>query len=280
MARQVSAIAEAMFDAEIKHAFSDVSKGLRNTVRVKTGVIGSTYKFPLMNNGMAHERVKYTDVTPMNVGYAQNTATLTDWTAAEYSDIFDNATVKADEIKELAVEVSNAITRRLEQIIIDAQTGAGYVKANTDISHGSAGLTIAKVLKAKKALDKNGVPSTERFFVCGAAQINDDLLATTQVTSGDYNSVKALVNGEINTFLGFTWKMIGDRNEGGLPLASSVRTCIAYHKASTGLAIGLEKSTSIDWIPEKRSWLAAADLKAGAVVIDPKGIILVKCQES
>lgn len=280
MARQVSTIAEAMFDAEIKHAFSDVSKGLRNTVRVKTGVIGSTYKFPLMNNGMAHERVKYTDVTPMNVGYAQNTATLTDWTAAEYSDIFDNATIKADEIKELAVEVSNAITRRLEQIIIDAQTGAGYVKANTDIAHGSAGLTIAKVLKAKKALDKNGVPSTERFFVCGAAQINDDLLATTQVTSGDYNSVKALVNGEINTFLGFTWKMIGDRNEGGLPLATNVRTCIAYHKASTGLAIGLEKSTSIDWIPEKRSWLAAADLKAGAVVIDPKGIILVKCQES
>ena len=280
MARQVNVIAESMFDAEIKHAFSDVSKGLRNTVRVKTGVIGSTYKFPLMNNGMAHERVKYTDVTPMNVGYAQNTATLTDWTAAEYSDIFDNATIKADEIKELAVEVSNAITRRLEQIIIDAQTGAGYVKANTDIAHGSAGLTIAKVLKAKKALDKNGVPSTERFFVCGAAQINDDLLATTQVTSGDYNSVKALVNGEINTFLGFTWKMIGDRNEGGLPLATNVRTCIAYHKASTGLAIGLEKSTSIDWIPEKRSWLAAADLKAGAVVIDPKGIILVKCQES
>lgn len=280
MARQVSTIAEAMFDAEIKHAFNDVSKGLRNTVRVKTGVIGSSYKFPLMNNGMAHERVKYTDVTPMNVGYAQNTATLTDWTAAEYSDIFDNATIKADEIKELAVEVSNAITRRLEQIIIDAQTGSGYVKANTDIAHGSAGLTIAKVLKAKKALDKKGVPSTERFFVCGAAQINDDLLATTQVTSGDYNSVKALVNGEINTFLGFTWKMVGDRDEGGLPLDSNVRTCIAYHKASTGLAIGLENSTSIDWIPEKRSWLAAADLKAGAVVIDPKGIILVKCQES
>ena len=280
MARQVSTIAESMFDAEIKHIFQDVSKGLRNTVRVKTGVVGSTYNFPLMNKGMAHERVKYTDVTPMNIGYTQNTCTLTDWTAAEYSDIFDNATIKADEIKELAVEVGNAITRRLEQIIIDAQTGAGYVKANTDIAHGSAGLTLAKVRKAKKALDKQGVPSTDRFFVCGAAQLNDDLLGATEVASSDYNSVKALVNGEINTFLGFSWKMIGDRDEGGLPLDSTTRTCIAYHKASTGLAIGLENSTSIDWIPEKRSWLAAADLKAGAVVIDPKGIILVKCTEA
>ena len=280
MARQVNAIAESMFDAEIKHVFSDVSKGLRDTVRVKTGVVGASYKFPLMNKGMAHERVKYTDVTPMNISYSQNTCTLTDWTAAEYSEIFDNATIKADEIKELAVEVGNAITRRLEQIIIDAQTGDGYVKANTDIAHGSAGLTLAKVRRAKKALDKNGVPSTERFFVCGAAQLNDDLLGATEVTSSDYNSVKALVNGEITTFLGFNWKMMGDRDEGGLPLSTGVRTCIAYHKDSTGLAIGLEKSTSIDWIPEKRSWLAAADLKAGAVVIDAKGIILVKCQES
>lgn len=280
MARQVSAIAESMFDAEIKHIFQDVSKGLRDTVRVKTGVIGATYNFPLMNKGMAHERVKYTDVTPMNVGYSQNTCTLTDWTAAEYSDIFDNATIKADEIKELASEVANAITRRLEQIIIDAQTGSGYTKANADIAVGTTGLTLVKVRAAKKALDKKGVPSTDRFFVCGAAQLNDDLLGATEVTSADYNSVKALVNGEINTFMGFQWKVIGDRDEGGLPLAGTTRTCIAYHKASTGLAIGLENSTSIDWIAEKRSWLAAADLKAGAVVIDPTGIVLVLAKEA
>ncbi len=280
MAKQVSAIAESMFDAEIKHIFQDVSKGLRDTVRVKTGVVGSTYNFPLMGKGMAHERVKYTDVTPMNVGYSQHPCVLTDWTAAEYSDIFDAATVKADEIKELAVEVGNAITRRLEQIIIDAQTGTGYTKENPDIAVGTEGLTLAKVRKAKKALDKNGVPSGERFFVCGAAQLNDDLLASTEVTSSDYNSVKALVNGDINTFLGFGWKMIGDRDEGGLPLTGTTRTCVAYHKASTGLAIGLENSTSIDWIAEKRSWLAAADLKAGAVVIDPKGIVLVLAKEA
>lgn len=280
MARQVSTIAESMFDAEIKHVFQDVTKGLRNTVRVKTGVVGSTYNFPLMNKGMAHERFKYTDVTPMNIGYSQNTCTLTDWTAAEYSDIFDNATIKADEIKELAVEVANAITRRLEQIIIDAQTGSGYTKANADIAVGTTGLTLVKVRAAKKALDKKGVPSTDRFFVCGAAQLNDDLLGATEVTSADYNSVKALINGEINTFMGFSWRVIGDRDEGGLPIAGTTRTCIAYHKASTGLAIGLEKSTSIDWIAEKRSWLAAADLKAGAVVIDPTGIVLVLAKEA
>lgn len=280
MARQVSAIAESMFDAEIKHVFQDVTKGLRETVRVKTGVVGATYNFPLMSKGMAHERIKYTDVTPMNVGYTQNPCVLQDWNASEYSDIFDAATVKADEIKELAVEVGNAISRRLEQIIIDAITKGNYTKANTDIAVGTEGLTIKKVLAAKKALDKKGVPNMERFFVCGAAQLNDDLLASVEVTSADYNSVKALVNGEVNTFLGFTWKMIGDREEGGLPLSGTTRTCAAYHKQAVGCAIGIDARTSIDWVPEKRSWLASADLKAGAVVIDPNGVVLVLAKEA
>jgi hypothetical protein len=110
--------------------------------------------------------------------------------------------------------------------------------------------------------------------------LNDDLLANSEVTSSDYNSIKALVNGEIDTWLGFKWKMIGDRDEGGLPLSSTTRTCIAYHKASTGLAIGIDRSSSIDWVPEKRAWLASVDLKAGACVIDPKGIVLVLCKEA
>ena len=36
--------------------------------------------------------------------------------------------------------------------------------------------------------------------------------------SGDFASIKALVSGEINTFLGFRFYVLGDRDEGGLPL--------------------------------------------------------------
>lgn len=280
MARAISAIAESMFDAEIKHGFQDITSNLRNTVRVKTGVVGTTYNFPLMGKGMAHPRLKYTDVTPMNIGYSQHPCVLQDWTAAEYSDIFDSALVKADEIKELAKEVGNAMTRRLDQIIIDAMTGSGYDKANADIAAANSGLTLEKILAAKKALDKAGVPTEGRYLVCGAAQLNDDLLTNTKVTSADYAAVKALVNGDISSFLGFTFKVIGDRGEGGLPLISGTRTCYAYHREAAGLAIGLERGTSIDWVAEKRSWLAAADLRAGATVIDASGIVLVMAKEA
>ena len=226
MARQVSAIAESMFDAELKHVFKDTAKEMRNTVRVKTGVVGSSYQFPLMGSGMATKVIRGTDITPMNLGFSKNVATLENWTAGDYSDKFGAKDIKADEIKEIAVETGNAIKRRLEQIIIDCITGSGYVKANPDIAAGTTGITLAKIRSVKKAMDKAGVPNTDRFFTIGAAQLNEDLLSTSEVTSADFNTVKALVRGEVDTWMGFKWIMIGDRDEGGLPLASGSRTCM------------------------------------------------------
>ena len=280
MSKQISAIAESMFDATVKSVFQDIGKNLRETVRVKTGVIGSTYNFPLRGSGVAHKHVQYTDVVPMNIAYSQNTCTLSNYNASEYTDIFDKATVQSDEVRGVAVEIGNAINRALDQEIINAMTGSGYTKINTDVAVGTTGLTLTKMRAAKKAFDKKGVPSEGRFFLCGAAQLNDDLLATTEITSSDYNSVKALVQGEIDTFLGFKWKVVGDRDEGGLPLSSATRSCVAYHKEAVGVAIGIDASTTIDWIPEKRAWLASGDLKAGAVVIDAKGVILVLAKEA
>lgn len=68
-------------------------------------------------------------------------------------------------------------------------------------------MTIAKLLQAKFILDNNDVdPSLKRYFVCGPKQIQD-LLNTTEVKSSDFNTVKALAQGDLNTFLGFEFIM-------------------------------------------------------------------------
>ena len=67
-----------------------------------------------------------------------------------------------------------------------------------------------------------------------AAQI-EDLLESTEVTSADYNTVKALVNGEVDTFMGF--KFVHCER---LPVdGSSRRRVIAY--AKSGLHLGIWK---------------------------------------
>jgi len=52
-------------------------------------------------------------------------------------------------------------------------------------------------------LDKSELEG-ERYFAAGSDQLSN-LLSSTAATSGDYNTIKALVNGETNSFMGFTF---------------------------------------------------------------------------
>jgi len=128
-------------------------------------------------------------------------------------------------------------------------------------------------------MDAAGVPATDRTFVHGAIGL-EQLLGETNATSSDFNSVKSLVNGEIDTWLGFKFVMIEDRDEGGLDLTTNIRKNFAYHKQALGLAIGMNMETKIDWIPEKTSWLTNGTFSAGAIGIDDAGIYEVLTYEA
>lgn len=77
------------------------------------------------------------------------------------------------------------------------------------------------------------------------------LLDETELTSSDFATVKALAQGEINSFLGFKFIMLGDRDEGGLPLPST-RTNFAFHRDSVGLGVSIAQKTEINYVAEKR----------------------------
>ena len=103
----------------------------------------------------------------------------------------------------------------------------------------------------------------------------------TEVTSSDFNTVKALVSGEINTYLGFTFHVLGDRTEGGLTVDGSLdRTVLAFHKDAIGYAEGMGPKSEINYVPEKTSFLVNAMFSAGAVAIDAEGIVNLTCRES
>ena len=209
-----------LFDAEVKQAYQAKAQ-LVGAVRQRRGVEGSTAKFPKAGKGVATLRIPQTDVTPLNVDFSQVTATMEDWNAAEYSDIFMQQKVNFDERQELVQVVANAIGRRQDQLIIDALTASSTSNTvSNDIGGTDSNLNLDKLLAAKKALDKNNVPPQDRHMVIHANSLAA-LLGETEVTSSDYNSVKALVSGEINTFLGFNFHVLGDRVEGGLAVDGS-----------------------------------------------------------
>jgi hypothetical protein len=269
-----------LFDDEVKQAYQDKAE-LVGATRQRRGVEGSTAKFPKVGKGVATLRIPQTDVTPLNVDFSQVTATLEDWNAAEYSDIFMQQKVNFDERQELVQVVANAIGRRQDQLVIDALTASSTSNTvSNDIGGTDTNLNLDKLLAAKKLLDKGNVPPQDRHMVIHANSLAS-ILAEQKLTSSDYASVKALVSGEINTFLGFTFHVLGDRTEGGLAVDGSLdRTVWAFHKDAVGYAEGMGPKTEINYVPEKTSFLVNSMFSAGAVAIDAEGIVQITCRES
>lgn len=277
MAINVSTAFVDLFDSEVKQAYQAESV-LRGTMRTRTGVAGNTVKFPTIGKGVATLRVPQTDVTPLNVTYGQVTATMEDYIAAEYSDIFQQSHINFDERSELVQVVSKSIARRMDQIMIDALNAAtGTSTVATTIGGAGTNMNIEKLRATAKAMNEKNVPSEGRNLLMHASQL-DALLGETEITSQDFASVKALVQGEINTFMGFNIMAIGDRDENGLPKPST-RTCFAWHKDSMGYAESMAQKTEVNYVPEKTSFLVSSMFSAGSVAIDGEGIVKISCTE-
>ena len=271
-----------LFEAEVHQAYQAAAV-LRGAARMRTGVIGDTVKFPKVGKGQASIRVPQTDVVPINAAFSQVSVTLSDYVASEYSDIFNQQKVNFDERQELAQVVGNAIGRREDQILIDAleAASAGTTVAKTVVTSGSAAnsnLNVGKIIAAKKGLDAANVPPTDRHFVVHANNLAG-LLSDERAISSDFQTLQALVQGNINQMMGFTFHIVGDRDEGGLPLSGSDRTCFAFHRSSLGCAVGIAPKTEINYIPEKTSFLVTSMLSMGAAAIDVEGIVDVVCAE-
>jgi hypothetical protein len=273
------------FDSEVKHEYQGM-RTLRETVTIRTDVVGESYNFTRMGKGLANQKASQADVTPMDITHSRQLAAMENWNAPEYTDIFDQAEVNFDEKAELAVTIAKAIGRREDQLVIDALAAVTFAATNDedpdtgrvfDIS-ATRNFDLDSIRSAKGHLDDIEADEDERHIVL-RAQALQKLLEDPEVTSSDFNTVKALVNGDLDTYMGFKFHKIGTRKEGGLPGVAADRTAFAYHKASIGLAIGIDMKTTIDWIAQKTSWLANGMFKAGAIAREPQGIVKIQYDE-
>jgi hypothetical protein len=272
MSKNLSAVAVIEFDSMVKHAYQGMGL-LKGAVTVRNNVVGDTYKFRRMGKGLANQKSTSDLVTPMDVGHEFKTATLSNWNAPEYTDIFDAAEVNFDEKQELASTIAGALGRRSDQLVIDAMDAS--TPLTTAIPEGGTNLTMAKVIDAQVALRDQGVPNTELFAAIDAQGLGG-LLNDEKATSADYQAIKALVSGEINTLCGFQFIVIETRNEGGLTVAANIVDSWFFQRPAVGLAIGIDMKTEINWIPERTAWLTNGMLKAGSVVRDEGGLVKVQ----
>ena len=273
--------ARAAYDTDVKLAYQGEGV-LRSTVTLKTNVQAQTYFFRKFGANVMSQHSTAELITPADTQHTKIPATLANWRVGDYTDLFDQAESTIDERALLAQTDAKAIGRREDQIIIDAidavtnTTLAGIV--DEDLGGTNSPLNATKIRRAKAKLYAKQVSGTDHYFLMNAAGM-EGLLAETEVTSSDYQTVKVLVDGTLGDrkAFGFTFKVIENRVEGGLPtISTNIQQCFAYDKAAVGLATAIEPKGMVDWIPERASYLSQTLYKGGAAVIDALGIVEVQ----
>ena len=225
---------------------------LRSAVDVET-VVGKNSFFDQVGLAQAVKRTtRHADTPQIDTPHARRRVSLVDY---EYADLIDNQDkirTLIDPTSSYATAAAYALGRAQDDEIIAALSGTAFTGETGSTSTalpaaqkiteaGTDGMTIAKLRTAKEKLDAASVdPSIPRYIAVSPKQITD-LLGTTEVTSSDFNSVKALANGEVNSFLGFNF-IVSNR----LSISSSKRLCLVWAMDGCKMAIGQDLMTRID----------------------------------
>ena len=240
------------FSANIQMLSQQKGSLLRSAVSEES-VVGEKAFFDQVGSATAVKRTSRHADTPLSdTPHSRRMVTMDSY---EYADLIDNADrvqTLIDPTSSYANAAAYAIGRAMDDAIIEAalgsastgKTGSTSVANANTVAVGSpaAGLTIAKLVSAKKTLDEGSVdPSIPRYIAVSPEQV-EDLLNSTTVTSADFNTVKALVQGEIDTFLGFKFITSNRLNVDG----SSYRKVFAWAQDGLKLAVGKDLMTKIE----------------------------------
>jgi hypothetical protein len=252
MSSQVTTAFVQQYSANIQMLSQQMGSLLRDKVRLES-VVGKNAFFDQVGSVTAQKRTsRHSDTPQIDTPHARRRVSLVDYEFADLIDDQDKVRMLIDPTSSYAQAAAFAMGRAMDDEIIAAATGTAYTGETGSTStalpagqkiteSGTDGLTIAKLREAKKILDLNSVdPSITRHIIVSPKQI-DDLLGTTSVTSSDFNTVKALVQGEINTFMGFNF-IVSNR----LSIASSKRSCIAYAQDGIAMGVGKDVTARID----------------------------------
>ncbi len=260
---------------------------LRNTVDAETVAAKNAF-FEQVGQATAVKRVsRHGDTPQIDTPHSRRRVSMVDY---EYADLID----KQDQVRTLIDPTSShaqaaafALGRAMDDEIISGITGNAFSgetgsttvalpSAQKITESGTDGLTIAKLRSAKEKFDSSSVdPSIPRYLVVGPKQISD-LLGTTQVTSSDFNTVKALANGEINSFLGFNF-VVSNR----LSIASSKRLCLAYAMDGIKLALGQDIMTRIDERSDKGyATQVYVCMTMGATRMEEEKVVTIEAHEA
>jgi len=255
MSSQITTAFVEQYSANIQMLSQQMGSLLRDAVRNES-VVGKDAYFDQIGKVTAILKTsRHSDTPQIDTPHSRRRVSLADYEFADLIDQQDKVRLLIDPTSSYAKAAAYAMGRAMDDVIIAAALGS----ANTGVSGGTAvalpagnivavgtgganTMNIAKLAAAKNILDSGDVdPSIKRHIIVSPTEIQD-LLNNTTVTSSDFNTVKALVQGEIDSFMGFKFHVSNRLVDNG----AANTQCIAFAEDGILLGVGKDVTARID----------------------------------
>ena len=291
MSIQITTSFVEQYSSNVSMLSQQMGSKLRGSVDVET-INGKNAFFDQVGVTAAQLRTsRHGDTPQIDTPHSRRRLSLADYEWADLVDDVDKVRMLVDPTSSYARAAAAAMNRSIDDVIITAMNASASTgvaggtstalpsSQKTATSDQSDGLTIAKLLSAKKIMDDNDVdPSIKRYIVCGPQQISD-LLGTTSVTSADFNTVRALSTGEVNSFLGFEFIMSTRLNKDATNTTD--RLVFAYTEDAIKLGIGKDISAKISERADKSySTQVYYAMSLGATRMEEEKVVQIPCHEA
>jgi len=209
-------------------------------------------------------------------------------------DDFDKLKMIVDPESSVSLNAAWAIGREMDDIVFEkffatafageegneqvsfpaSNTVAAGLAADGTTGGGSVtGLNVPKLRAARRKLLENEVDlDAETPHIVVTAKALDDLLGQTEVTSADFNTVRTLVNGDIDTYMGFRFV----RSERVPTAASGDLRLPIWVPSGMGLAVSQNPTARITERADKRfSTYVYYSMSVGASRLEEEKVIEV-----
>lgn len=288
------------FNANITAMFQQQGSKFRSAARTHPDVVGNTDYWDRLGPTEAIQKTtRHSDTPYIETPHSRRALYLTDWHWADLVDWSDLERILSDPRAELPQNAVRALGRRVDRQFITAldasvQTGEAGATAVTfandwsargaavarsgstgDWDFSAAALTVPNLASLKLDLDLNDVDPDRRHIAMDPSGLKQLLAASTapQISNADYASVKALVMGDVDTFMGFKF------HTSTLMPNPSGNNYYGYvwQEDAMGISFTKDIKTEVDKRPDKsNNWQVYASMGLGAVRVQGEGVVRFK----
>lgn len=272
------------YEAKVHEVFQRQGSYLKDSVRLKDNVVGSTAVFQKIGKGTATTKARHGTITPMNQTHTAPSVTLADFYAGDWVDKLDEAKTNINERDAIASGGAMALGRKVDDqitTVLDTTT-----ESTITLTVTSKATILATAVEFAEAAWANDVPNDGQVYAVVTSRYWSQLMLLDQFQNADYVGADgqaftqgpSIGKGRWKDWMGIKWKM-----QTGLPGATTgTAKCFIYHKTAVGYAMAASAGNiasneavgaDITWHGDRAAHFVNHMMSGNAVMIDTTGVI-------